>query len=168
MIFYQTDSGETNGGDLNATVIDVDPSQAPAEGGLPEALPEDAQEMQKSQQQYQDWLKKYNEMLGYFHGGNTAQRASGGLGEFPNFQTIAGVREQAAAGKITGRDYLLGTGRINAGIGTGDKAIRGDRGDIVGYKSPSGAALQGGSLVGGEAQLTDPAKWDVTLSLIHI
>ena len=69
------------------------------------------------------------------------------------------MRQQVASGKISGRDYLMGTGRIDAGIGTGDTAIHGSRGDIVGYTAPGGGALGGGSLVGGEAQFTPEFKW---------
>ena len=145
MIFYQPDEGVTNGLDLGSTVLG--------------STPEDVDELEKGAQAYQDLRKRYQKMLGYFYGGNTAQRAGGENQEFPNFQTIAGLRKEASAGKITGRDYLQMTGRINAGIGTGDVPIRGDRGDIVGYKSPSGAALQGGSLVGGRAQITPEADW---------
>lgn len=159
MIFYQADDGGTNGADLASTVVDA--PESPADGGLPEAAsPDDVAELEQGSQAYQKWLKQYQEMLGYFHGGNTAQRASGESQEFPNFQTISGIRKEAAKpGAISGRDYLQMTGRINAGIGTGDTPIRGARGAIVGYTSPGGSALTGGSLVGGGAQLTPESDW---------
>ena len=137
----------TNAEDLNDTVVDVAPE--PSDGGLPDAAtPEDVQEMEQSQKAYQDWLKKYQEALWYFHGGNTAQRAGGESSEFPNFQTIAGIRQQAVAGNITGRDYEQMTGRVNSGIGTGDKPTRDEFGNITGY---SGHGMGG---------FTPQDKWD--------
>lgn len=46
--------------------------------------------------------------------------------------------------KISGNAFLSGTGRINAGIGTGDIATRDDRGNVTGYRQRQRASLTPG------------------------
>lgn len=117
----------------NATVVDEMP--APSDGGLPESTtPADLEEFGKINQAVLANRKRQFDILDYFHSGNTAQRAMGEQSDFPNFKTIAGIRKQAVEGNITGRDYLEMTGRINAGIGTGDTATKDAQGNITGYE----------------------------------
>lgn len=47
--------------------------------------------------------------------------------------------------KVSPREFYEATGRINAGIGTGDKALKDARGDVTGYVSKEGPPMSSGS-----------------------